>query len=59
MLISHYWNLATEEGLTNQMELVMRGAAERLAPIRMTALTTGLALVPPMLTGEIPGQEIE
>jgi Cu/Ag efflux pump CusA len=41
------------------MELVMRGAEERLAPIMMTALTTGLALVPLILTGEIPGQEIE
>lgn len=37
----------------------MRGAEERLAPIMMTALTTGLALVPLILTGEIPGQEIE
>ncbi len=59
MLISHYRHLATEEGVTNQMELVMRGADERLAPIMMTALTTGLALVPLILTGEIPGQEIE
>lgn len=37
----------------------MRGAEERLAPIMMTALTTGLALVPLIITGEIPGQEIE
>ncbi len=37
----------------------MRGADERLAPIMMTALTNGLALVPLILTGEIPGQEIE
>jgi len=59
MLISHYRHLATEEGVTNQMELVMRGAEERLAPIVMTALTTGLALVPLIVTGEIPGQEIE
>jgi len=59
MLISHYRYLATKEGVTNQSELVMRGAEERLAPIMMTALTTGLALVPLILTGEIPGQEIE
>ncbi len=57
MLISHYRHLATEEGVTNQMELVMRGADERLAPIMMTALTTGLALVPLILTGEIPGKK--
>ena len=59
MLISHYRHLATEEGVTVQTELVMRGAEERLAPIMMTALTTGLALVPLIMTGEIPGQEIE
>lgn len=59
MLISHYRHLATEEGVTNHRELIMRGAEERLAPIMMTALTTGLALVPLILTGEIPGQEIE
>lgn len=59
MLISHYRHLATTEGVTNHRELVMRGAEERLAPIMMTALTTGLALVPLILTGEIPGQEIE
>ncbi|MCA9128568.1 MAG: efflux RND transporter permease subunit [Planctomycetales bacterium] len=59
MLISHYRHLATEEEVSDRSELVMRGAEERLAPIMMTALTTGLALVPLVLTGEIPGQEIE
>jgi len=38
---------------------VIRGARERLAPILMTALTTGLALVPLVIAGDIPGQEIE
>lgn len=37
----------------------MRGAQERLIPISMTVLTTGLALVPLIIGGEIPGQEIE
>jgi ABC-type dipeptide/oligopeptide/nickel transport system permease subunit len=40
-------------------ELVIRGAKERLVPIMMTVLTTGLALIPLLLTGSIPGQEIE
>jgi Cu/Ag efflux pump CusA len=40
-------------------ELVMRGAVERLVPIMMTVLTTGLALIPLLVTGSIPGQEIE
>ena len=37
----------------------MRGAEERLAPILMTALTTGLALVPLIVSGNLPGHEIE
>ena len=40
-------------------ELVLQGASERLVPIIMTVLTTGLALVPLIISGEIPGQEIE
>jgi Cu/Ag efflux pump CusA len=38
---------------------MLRGAQERLAPILMTALATGLALVPLAISGEIPGHEIE
>jgi Cu/Ag efflux pump CusA len=37
----------------------MRGARERIAPIMMTALTTGLALIPLAIAGNVPGQEIE
>jgi Cu/Ag efflux pump CusA len=39
--------------------LVVRGARERLAPILMTALATGLALVPLAIAGDLPGHEIE
>ena len=59
MLIDHYRHLQNEEGVDFGPELVIRGAAERLAPILMTALTTGLALVPLVVTGNKPGQEIE
>ncbi len=59
MLISHYQHLEEQEGMPFGKELVLRGAQERLIPISMTVLTTGLALVPLILGGEIPGQEIE
>jgi Cu/Ag efflux pump CusA len=38
---------------------VLRGAQERLSPILMTTLATGLALVPLVIAGSIPGHEIE
>ncbi len=59
MLVSHYRHLETEENEPFGPALILRGAEERLAPIMMTALTAGLALVPLVMTGNIPGQEIE
>ena len=59
MLISHYRHLEEHEGETFGPALVLRGSRERLAPIVMTALTTGLALIPLVIFGDVPGQEIE
>jgi CzcA family heavy metal efflux pump len=59
MMISHFQHLEKEEGEPFGPALVLRGARERIAPIMMTALTTGLALVPLVIAGNIPGQEIE
>ena len=59
MLLSHYRHLETEEGEPFGMQLVLRGSLERLAPILMTVLTTGLALLPLVLWGNRPGNEIE
>jgi Cu/Ag efflux pump CusA len=53
------WHLERREGETFGPELVLRGAKERLAPILMTTLATGLAIVPLVLLGNIPGHEIE
>jgi Cu/Ag efflux pump CusA len=59
MLVSHYQHLERYEGETFGPALALRGARERLSPILMTALATGLALVPLVITGDIPGHEIE
>ncbi len=59
MLINHCQHLENYEGETFGPGLVLRGARERLAPILMTALATGLALVPLVVLGDIPGHEVE
>lgn len=46
MLVSHINHLMQEEGVTEFREAVVRGSSERLAPILMTAMSTGLALIP-------------
>jgi CzcA family heavy metal efflux pump len=59
MLISHYQHLERFEGETFGPELIIRGARERVVPIMMTVLTTGLALIPLVWVGAIPGNEVE
>ena len=59
MLVSHYRHLEEVEGEAFGPKLVQRGSEERLAPILMTALATGLALVPLVIGGNLPGHEIE
>ncbi|MGH9356539.1 MAG: efflux RND transporter permease subunit, partial [Terriglobia bacterium] len=46
MLISHYEHLVDAEGMEWGLNAALRGAGERLAPILMTALVTGLGLLP-------------
>ena len=59
MMISHFGHLVTEEGMTWGPEAAIRGALERLAPVLMTALVTGLGLLPLALGSGDPGREIE
>lgn len=58
LLVSHYEHLMRDEGLPVR-EAVVRGSHERLAPVLMTALTAGLALIPLVLAGDRPGNEIQ
>ncbi|MDP3276451.1 MAG: efflux RND transporter permease subunit [Deltaproteobacteria bacterium] len=59
MLVSHYRHLELVEGIPLGPELLIRGTRERLIPILMTALATGLGLAPIALAGGQPGHEIE
>jgi CzcA family heavy metal efflux pump len=59
LLINHCQHLERVEGEPFGEALVLRGARERLAPIVMTSLATGLAVVPLVAFGERPGGEVE
>jgi Cu/Ag efflux pump CusA len=59
MMFDHFQHLEQYEGMKFGPELVLRGARERISPIMMTMLTTGLALAPLVVAGSIPGNEIE
>jgi CzcA family heavy metal efflux pump len=59
LLIQHYRHIEQVEGEPFGLALVLRGASERLSPILMTTLCTGLALLPLIVPGSIPGHEIE
>jgi len=58
MLLVDRYNELAKRGLSRR-EVVMRGSLDRLLPILMTALSSGLALIPLALGSELPGNEIQ
>lgn len=59
MMVSHFEHLVTREKLPWGRETAIQGASERLMPIVMTALVTGLGLLPLALGMGDAGREIE
>ena len=55
-MISTYLQRIKQQGLTS--EAIVEGSLERLAPVLMTGLTTGIALLPLVIGGDQPGKEM-
>jgi Cu/Ag efflux pump CusA len=58
LLIAHYLHLVQHEGEQFTTKMIERAGKERLAPMFMTALTAGIALIPLVLAAGEPGKEI-
>jgi Cu/Ag efflux pump CusA len=58
LLLNHYLHLVRYEGETWSKEMIIRAGQERLAPVLMTALTSGIGLVPLAMSAGEPGKEI-
>lgn len=58
MMFEHWKHLMKEEGEACTIEMVTRGALERLVPVIMTATTSALGLIPLAISAGEPGKEI-
>lgn len=58
LLINHYLHLVKYEGETWSPDMIARAGKERLAPVLMTCLTTGIGLVPLAMSAGETGKEI-
>lgn len=58
LLIAHYLHLVRHEGESFTPRMIERAGLERLAPMLMTALCAGIALIPLALAAGQPGKEI-
>lgn len=58
LLLNHYLHLVRYEGESWTKSMIVRAGLERLAPVLMTALTSGIGLVPLVLAAGEPGKEI-
>jgi len=59
LMIAHYEHLVEVEGVPWGLNTAIRGAADRLTPILMTSIVTGLGVLPLAVGMGDPGREIE
>jgi CzcA family heavy metal efflux pump len=58
LLLNHYLHLVRHEGETWSQAMIIRAGKERLAPVLMTALTSGIGLAPLAMAAGETGKEI-
>jgi len=58
LLIDHYLHMMRVDLLPLDEDLIVRAGQERMVPVMMTALTSGIALIPLVLAPGEPGKEI-
>ena len=58
LLIDHYVYMMRHEDQPFGIELIVRAGQERMVPVMMTALTSGIALIPLALAPGEPGKEL-
>ena len=59
LMIAHYEHLVEVEGMQWELKTAVRGAADRLTPILMTSIVTGLGILPLAIGRGDPGREIQ
>ena len=59
LMIAHYEHLVEAEGMRWNLSAAIKGAADRLTPILMTSIVTGLGILPLALGRGDPGREIQ
>ncbi len=58
LLIDHYLHLMREEGMPFGDAMILQAGRERIVPVLMTTLTSGIALLPLVLAPGQPGREL-
>jgi CzcA family heavy metal efflux pump len=59
LMIAHYEQLVETGGMQWELKTAIKGACDRLIPILMTSIVTGLGILPLALGRDEPGREIQ